>query len=237
MALRPPRAGFSVARRLSEQSRAAQHAERQAGQAAGDQASGLAGGLAGLAEQLRAVVGQLAEALQAGAESAADSHPEPDPACDPASDQASAGGTARSASRQTRLGPASMVFGYTLRMGREGMSAEPFGDVPPGPKAASGTPARPARAGSATAHAPLARLPIVEISEDGADIVVVAELPGAEPASLTCQAEGTRLAISAEGARRYRKDITLPCRVSAQGMRQNFENGILEVRLRRAEPA
>jgi HSP20 family protein len=225
MALRPPRAGFSVARRLSERARAQQEGASPADHAATESA-GMpfidGSGFAGMVDALRGLVEQLAKTTeQAGSE--------PDGSGD-AADAPARGGTHSVAFGG---GKGRMVFGYTLRMGEGGVSAEPFGDVPDAPAATTGA----ARTGTrdATRSQPAARQPIVDVFEDDGAVVVVAELPGADPDGIVCRAEGSRLLIEAAGAQRYRKEIALPVAVSAAGMRQSFRNGILEVRLARAD--
>jgi HSP20 family molecular chaperone IbpA len=173
MALRPPRAGLSVARRLSERARAA------------SPEVDVTGGIAGMVDALRGLVRQLAD-----------------------TEHDLGGGD----------GKTSVVFGYTLKVGPDGISGERFGDVPQ--KAA--TPARQ---------------PIVDIFEEATGVVVVAELPGADPASIVCRVEPQRLLIEAAGVRRYRKQVALPVAVRAEGMQQSFCNGILEVRLVREDAA
>jgi HSP20 family protein len=115
------------------------------------------------------------------------------------------------------------VFGYTVRMGLDGVRAEPFGDAVPG---AGG------RQAAAKAAAP--RAPIVDIFEEGADIRVVAELPGAAAQDVLCTLHGTELHIEASGAVAYRKIVELPAPVDFSSLRQSCHNGILDVRLRRA---
>jgi HSP20 family protein len=115
------------------------------------------------------------------------------------------------------------VFGYTVRMGLDGVRAEPFGDAVPG---ASGKPAAP--------HAAAPRAPIVDIFEEGEDIRVVAELPGAAAPDVACTLHGTALHINAAGAIAYQKIVELPAPVDFSSLRQSCHNGILDVRLRRA---
>ncbi len=158
-----------------------------------------------MVEALRGLVTKLSEAAQ-------DAQNAPQSEGEPATHSFTVGGK-----------EAKMVFGYTLRMGREGVSAEPFGDVP---EAAAPAQPRP------TAAAP-ARQPIVEVSEEPDAVVVVAELPGADPEGITCRVDGVHLHIEANGTRRYRKEVPLPAPVVAEGLKQSFQNGILEVRLTR----
>jgi HSP20 family protein len=129
---------------------------------------------------------------------------------------------------RTDDGKTQAVFGYSVRMGRDGISAEPFGDMPTRPGKADPQPAAD--------EAPAARQPIVEVFEEGDTIVVVAELPGADPAGIACSVEGASLMIEASGTRRYRKALVLPAPVQAASLVQSFRNGILEVRMKR-DPA
>jgi HSP20 family protein len=196
MAIRPPRSSFSVARHLSERARAAAAPEREAGP------TGLAA-LGGMVDALRGLIETLAEAGHQPGPATSDTEADRKPA-----HGFSIGG-----------GGTQMVFGYTLRMGEDGIAAERFGDVPdPGP-------AKPA--------APPPRQPIAELFEEDDEIVVVAELPGADPARISCKVVGGALLIEAVGQRRYRKSLPLPAPVSAEGLRSSFQNGILEVRLHR----
>lgn len=180
MALRPPRAAFSVARRMGERARAAE-----------PPAEG--GGISGMMEALRGLAEKLAAAAQQAGEQQADEH-----------------------SFSIGKGDTRMVFGYSVRMGRDGAEAEAFGNVPP-------------RAGKPVA--PEARQPITDVLVEESEIVVVAELPGADAESIACQVSGRRLLIEAGGARRYRKEVDLPADVRQSAPATSFRNGILEVRL------
>ncbi len=216
MALRPPRMAPGVARRMSERARAADH---RGSSGEGDEpAVEAAGGFAGMVDALRSLVREFADAAQAAG------------AAGPSGAGATGDGTARLAdgARAFSLGEGGsrMVFGYSLRLGPNGVSAEPFGHVPSRPPAGSAVSSRHA--------APAARQPIVDIFEEAGVIVVVAELPGADPASIMCRPQGSRLLIEASGGQRYAKAIELPGTAMAAGMVQSFRHGILEVRLRKA---
>ena len=179
---------------MSERARAARAEEPAAG---GDGDIAGFGGFAGMVGALRGALEQFAAAKAQQGEGGGFSH-------------------------ATELGgdKARMVFGYTVRMGPEGLAAEPFGDVL-----------------AEKPRADAAPQPIVEVFEDGDAVIVVAELPGADPEAIVCRADGARLLIEATGVRRYRKTLTLPVAVRPDGMRQSYRNGILEVRLTRADTA
>ncbi len=202
MALRAPGSAFSVARRLSERARAARAADKPAQ----DSLAGLAG-LGGMLDALRGLVEKLSEASPAP-------HASPDEAADAQTHEINIGGRT-----------ASVVFGYTLRRGEDGISAERFGDVPE-PRAER--PARPSNT---------ARQPIAEVFEENDEIVVVAELPGADPTRITCTVRDGALLIAASGRQHYHKSLPLPARVASEAPRTSFQNGILEVRLQREHGA
>jgi HSP20 family molecular chaperone IbpA len=119
-----------------------------------------------------------------------------------------------------------VVFGYTLRVGEDGVSADPFGDVPERRRqTAPGVSAEPPQ--------PAIRQPIIDIFEEPDAIIVVAELPGADPAGIVCRVEAGSLLIEATGPRLYRKALPLPQVVQAGDLEHSFRNGILEVRIAR----
>jgi HSP20 family protein len=197
MALRPPRAGISVARRMSERARAEREAAQPEAETRGGGTEKAGQGIGGILGALRGVMQQFADTARQQQDSF---------------------------SKTVELGGenARMVFGYTLKMGPDGVAAEPFGNVP---------------APQDSPQAAPAQQPITEIFEDGDTVVVVAELPGADPGGITCRPEGKTLLIEATGARRYRKDLKLPASVRAEGLSQTYRNGILEVRMTKAPSA
>jgi HSP20 family molecular chaperone IbpA len=134
------------------------------------------------------------------------------------------GRAAEAAQRQGGQGGAEgrVVFGYTLR-GLDG-AAQAFGHVPRGPAAAS----------AAAPVVPEARTPIVDVFEEAAAIVVVAEVPGLDPAALTLAVQDGALVIEGGGAQRYHHRVPLPGPVRAEALSHACRNGILEVRLPRA---
>jgi len=119
-----------------------------------------------------------------------------------------------------------MVFGYTMRVGLDGVKAEPFGDIPPKADAA---------------RKPAARAPIVDVFEEAGSIRIVAELPGASSENVICTLEGDTLRIETRpGAGEaplgpvYAKTVQLPAAVDPASLLQSCRNGILEIRIDRA---
>jgi HSP20 family protein len=117
-----------------------------------------------------------------------------------------------------------MVFGYTMRMGLDGLQAEPFGDVPAG---------RAKPGARAAAQSPAARAPIVDVFEEADVIRIIAELPGVAAEDVICTLEGNNLHIETRGGNRYAKTLTLPGPVDATTIAHSCRNGILEISIAR----
>jgi HSP20 family protein len=133
------------------------------------------------------------------------------------------GRAAETAQRRDGDAAPRIVFGYTLRT-LDG-AIQPFGHVP-----------RP-RDGAKAAGPPMmpeARTPIIDLFEEAEAIIVVAEVPGLDPAALSLAVEAGALMIEGGGAQRYGHHVPLPCAVDAAAMTHACRNGILEVRLPRA---
>jgi HSP20 family protein len=113
------------------------------------------------------------------------------------------------------------VYGFTIRTGIGGApTVERFGNIRPtaqGPEVAA------------------AREPLVDVFDEGADMHVVAELPGVEEREVAVELNGDVLAIETAGERRYAKEVLLPAPGDPASLRTSYRNGILEVRVRKAE--
>lgn len=81
------------------------------------------------------------------------------------------------------------------------------------------------------------REPLVDVTTRNSEIVVLAEVPGVEEKDIKLNAADDRLTISVDTERRkYFKDLTLPRKVDPDSARANYNNGVLEVRLKRRDP-
>lgn len=98
-------------------------------------------------------------------------------------------------------------------------------------------------------------VPAVDIREDADRFVVLADLPGVDPAGIELQmekgvltisgqrtapelAEGQRLTRSERGQGRFNRRFVLPDSADAEGIVANSHNGVLEVRIpKRSEAA
>ncbi|MEM2105615.1 MAG: Hsp20/alpha crystallin family protein [Candidatus Bathyarchaeia archaeon] len=77
--------------------------------------------------------------------------------------------------------------------------------------------------------------PLVDIFEEGDEIVVVAGLAGFSRENLKVKAKEQQLILSAEAFdKRYHKSLNLPSQVIPNTLRATYKNGVLEVRLKKA---
>ncbi|NJL34978.1 MAG: Hsp20/alpha crystallin family protein [Chloroflexaceae bacterium] len=81
--------------------------------------------------------------------------------------------------------------------------------------------------------APEAREPLVDVFDEGDEILVIVELPGVSMADIRIELNEDVLALETTGERRYVKEILLPAAVDTTMLQQTYRNGILEVRLHR----
>jgi len=77
---------------------------------------------------------------------------------------------------------------------------------------------------------------LVDILEGTDEITVVADFAGFNREDLRVHVNGERLTVAAEASdRKYRKSLNLPKRVIPSTIRTTYKNGVLEIRLKKAE--
>jgi len=112
------------------------------------------------------------------------------------------------------------VYGLTIRTGIGGMpQVEPFGNI------------RTSEAGPEVADV---REPLVDVFDEEHEIVVVAELPGVAQDEINVTVEDDILRLETTGQHKYAKEILLPDAVEATDPGKTYNNGILELRLKKA---
>lgn len=118
------------------------------------------------------------------------------------------------------------IFGFSVRTmaGGEGgerkVKVQPFGNI------------HKTRDGVTVEEA---REPVVDVFEEGDVIRVVAELPGVREADVTYNLSGDILTISTTCDRRYHAEVLLPAAVEAEGIESVYNNGVLELKLKRVK--
>ena len=77
---------------------------------------------------------------------------------------------------------------------------------------------------------------LVDVLEGTDEIIVVADFAGFSREDLKVRLKGERLTVAAEATdRKYRKSLNLPKRVIPSTIRITYKNGVLEIRLKKAE--
>jgi HSP20 family protein len=114
------------------------------------------------------------------------------------------------------------VYGFTIKTAAAGggkSTVETFGNIrktPEGPKVDE------------------EREPMIDMFDEEDEIVIIAEMPGIEENDLKIDLKGDILDISAErDTRKYHKEILLPEKVEEGKMKVKYNNGILEIRIKK----
>lgn len=112
------------------------------------------------------------------------------------------------------------VYGFTVRTGVGGIPrVEHFGNI------------RSTEEGPAVAET---REPLVDVFDEGQEIVLVAELPGVGEEEIQIEVQDDILSLKTTGEHKYVKEVLLPESVDASTMQKVYKNGILELRLEKA---
>lgn len=113
------------------------------------------------------------------------------------------------------------VYGFSIRTGlggEAGTRVERFGNV------------HPSREGFVVDEV---REPLVDVFDEGDEFAVTAELPGVKEAEIAVEFKADRLTIESKGDRRYAKEIVLPGEVDPESLHKKYNNGVLEMRMRK----
>ena len=115
------------------------------------------------------------------------------------------------------------VYGFSIRSGIGGGKprVEPFGNL---------------HAGDDGLVVKDAREPIIDVFDEGEEIVVTAELPGVSAEEISIRFEGDVLTIETLGERRYAKDVSLPAPVRTADTSYTYNSGVLEIRAGKRAP-
>ncbi|MGA2829471.1 MAG: archaeal heat shock protein Hsp20 [Streptosporangiaceae bacterium] len=114
------------------------------------------------------------------------------------------------------------VYGFSVRTGAGGApTVERFGNV------------RDTTQGPVVSDT---REPLVDVFDEGEEVVVVAEIPGVQEKDIHLEVNGDVLALSATGPKRkYEKEILLPAAVDPGEQRRSYQNGYLELRFTKTQ--
>jgi HSP20 family protein len=124
------------------------------------------------------------------------------------------------------------VYGYSMSMGPDGKPIiQEFGNVKPSK--------RPGAFGlEQPALEPMdSREPLVDVINEPEQVRVVAELPGVEKSDIKTTISEDALTIKVDSAtRKYYKEVQLPSSVDSDSSRASYNNGVLEIALRKMKP-
>jgi HSP20 family protein len=113
------------------------------------------------------------------------------------------------------------VYGFSVRLGAGKPSIEQFGNV---------------KRGDQGAVVEEACEPMVDVFDEGDQLVIVAELPGVEAGDIRFEVKDDVLSLSAtHGERKYRKEVLLPSAVAARAATSLYRNGVFELKLPKAK--
>ncbi len=120
------------------------------------------------------------------------------------------------------------MFGFNMGFDKNGKPKwNNFGNVKPQPE------------GEGEPEIQHERDPLVDIYEEGEDLVVVCEVPGVNKKNIELRASPTELEVVAGSkdnevhSRKYHKIIPLPIKIDENAAKARYNNGILEVRLKK----
>ena len=118
-------------------------------------------------------------------------------------------------------GKTKAVWGYSVKTAVGGKPVvEPFGNV------------KETTAGPQVVEE---REPIVDVFNEKDHLLVIAELPGVSGENITTEVKGDVLIIkTAEGDRKYSKEVLLSERVDPSSLTTSYKNGILEIKIKKA---
>jgi HSP20 family protein len=112
------------------------------------------------------------------------------------------------------------VYGVSVKMGTGGKpTVQSFGNIHPTAKGPEVTEVRE---------------PLIDVFDEDKEVLVVAELPGAQGPEIVVTVKNRKLTIEAKGTHRYAKTIELPAKVQPEPSRKVYRNGLLEVRFAKA---
>ncbi len=131
-----------------------------------------------------------------------------------------------------QFGP--FVYGYSMSLGPDGKPiVQEFGNVKPSKRAGAFGFEQPALEPKDS------REPLVDVINEAEQIRVLAELPGVEKSDIKTTIAEDSLTIRVESqTRKYYKEVQLPANVDPDSSKASYNNGVLEVTLRkvRAKP-
>ena len=129
-----------------------------------------------------------------------------------------------------QFGP--FVYGYSMSMGPDGKPiVQEFGNVKPSRKPGAFGMQQPALEPTD------AREPLVDVINEAEQVRVLTELPGVEKSDIKTHISEDTLTIKVEApAHKYYKEVKLPSNVDPDSSKASYNNGVLEIAIRKTRP-
>jgi HSP20 family protein len=129
-----------------------------------------------------------------------------------------------------QFGP--FVYGYSMSVGPDGKPIiQEFGNVKPSRRPGMFGMEQPALEPTDS------REPLVDVINEAEQVRVLAELPGVEKSDIKTTIGEDTLTIKVETAsRKYYKEVPLPAGVDPESSKASYNNGVLEIVLRKQKP-
>jgi len=124
------------------------------------------------------------------------------------------------------------VYGYSMSIGPDGKpNVQEFGNVKPSRRPGAFGIEQPALEPKET------REPLVDVINEQAQVRVVAELPGVEKSAIKTSINEDTLTIKVDSpTQKYYKEVQLPTGVDPDSTKASYNNGVLEITLRKMQP-
>jgi HSP20 family protein len=124
------------------------------------------------------------------------------------------------------------VYGYSMSIGPDGKpTIQEFGNVKPSRRPGAFGLEQPALEPKDT------REPLVDVINEPTQVRVVTELPGVEKSDIKTSINEETLTIKVDSAaRKYYKEVQLPAGVDPDSSKATYNNGVLEIALRKTQP-
>lgn len=118
------------------------------------------------------------------------------------------------------------VYGFSMRIGPDGKPRfQEFGNTRKLPVPTTGPEG-------------VAREPLADVIEHAQSVSVTAEVPGVQKEDVQLNVAPERVVLKVDtAARKYYKEIALPCRVVPKTANATFNNGVLDLTIEREAPA
>ncbi|MCX6054958.1 MAG: Hsp20/alpha crystallin family protein [Chloroflexi bacterium] len=111
------------------------------------------------------------------------------------------------------------VYGFTFRTGSGGIpQVQNFGNV------------RSTQSGPIVVDI---REPLVDVFDEEKEIIIAVELPGVGEGEIQIKIQNNVLTLQTSGRLKYAKEILLPAAVKDSSLQKTYNNGILELRLKK----